>query len=206
MKKYLLMLFAIFLYGTVAQAADPELKLSGDGTEASPYLLTSKADILALANACNTDATSTAGHYAGKYFKLTTDIDMENDESFVGIGRAVGRNTTSSWYFGGVIDGDGHTIKNMKINGVAFKEDGTVLGATATGSKNYVGFVCYLKGTYAAKAAVKNLKFENATVAGYSYTGAVVGYANSYTELSDITVSGTVSGYYDTAGGVVSYV
>lgn len=206
MKKYLLMLFAIFLYGTVAQAADPELKLSGDGTEASPYLLTSKADILALANACNTDATSTAGHYAGKYFKLTTDIDMENDESFVGIGRAVGKNTNASWYFGGVIDGDGHTIKNMKINGVAFKEDGTVLGASATGSKSYVGFVCYLKGTSAAKAAVKNLKFENATVAGYSYTGAVVGYANSYTELSDITVSGTVSGYYDTAGGVVSYV
>lgn len=205
MKKYLLMLFAIFLYGAMAQAADPELALSGDGTEANPYLLTSKADIKALADACNTDATSTAGHYSGKYFKVTTDIDMENDDTFEGIGRAVGKNTSSSWYFGGVIDGDGHTIKNMKLNGVAFNDDGSVKSVSATGSKSYMGFVCYLKGTSTAPAAVKNLNFEGSDVAAYDYAGTAVGYANSYSTISNIKVNGNVSAYNTYGGGVVGY-
>ncbi len=62
------------------KASDPELSFNGTGTASDPYLLKNAADIVALANACGGESGATsgvnAGHYAGKHFVITDDIDM----------------------------------------------------------------------------------------------------------------------------------
>ncbi len=75
------------------QAAPP---LSGSGTQTDPYLITSKADVLALAKYVNgTDDGTTATNNqtkaggdvcAGLYFAFTADVDMQHDTTFLGIG------------------------------------------------------------------------------------------------------------------------
>ena len=45
-------------------AAEPELTFQGSGTETDPYLISTKADVLALADACGPGIVANAGHYA----------------------------------------------------------------------------------------------------------------------------------------------
>ena len=92
---------------------------SGSGTESNPYLITSAAELAGLAQKVN-NGTS----YSGKYFKLTTDIDLNNYE-WTPIGTA--EKYRSDWTlfnpkydyrnkkpFAGTFLGDGHTISNLK--------------------------------------------------------------------------------------------
>ena len=100
---------------------------AGEGTEASPYLITSAAELAGLAKTIS-DAVSTTEStnkmpisyadytqsdknrsmyfaYTDRHFKLTTDIDLGNKE-WTPIGRFFMR-------FDGVFDGDGHVVKNV---------------------------------------------------------------------------------------------
>ena len=93
---------------------------AGTGTEADPYEISSAAELAGLAKNIS-DAISTTTTipvesslvsgmyfaYTGKYFKLITDIDLNNKE-WTPIGRYGMR-------FNGVFDGNGHTIKNLKM-------------------------------------------------------------------------------------------
>ena len=90
-----------------------DITWDGAGTEANPYLITSAAELAGLAQKVK-DGTS----YSGKYFKLTTDIDLNNNE-WTPIGSA-NRGRLSGSYsskkpFAGIFDGGGHIISNMKI-------------------------------------------------------------------------------------------
>lgn len=77
----------------------------GEGTEVSPYLITSKADMENLAGMVN-DGTD----YQGVYFTVTSDIDLECDASHPWT--PIGNSTIS---FKGHFDGDSHVISNMVI-------------------------------------------------------------------------------------------
>lgn len=73
--------------------------IKGDGTESNPYFIASYDNLVEVATMEDTD---------GKFFKMTTDIDLENK---------IWTNYIGSFEkpFKGVFDGDGHTIKNYKI-------------------------------------------------------------------------------------------
>ncbi len=124
--------------------------LIGTGTEFDPYLITSENDLAHVAKQVNDGVT----HYEGKFFKLTTDLDLgEKDWTPIG--------AVSANYFGGTFDGDGHTIRGLKV-----KTD-------ANNSKALYGGV-FGRST---DATFKNLTVEGGFVNSAKYTGAIVGAA-----------------------------
>ncbi|MBP5377632.1 MAG: hypothetical protein J6Y41_06700, partial [Bacteroidaceae bacterium] len=102
----------------------------GEGTQASPYLISTPEQLAGLAERTNVDKED----FAGKYIKLTADIyltnfndpDKENWKEWEPIGhhywvnekeeegREAARDTC---FFRGHFDGDGHTIYNMYYGG-----------------------------------------------------------------------------------------
>lgn len=202
------------------------LSLDGSGTEDDPYLVKSKSDLLELST-----ATTTAGQlFVDTYFKMTNDIDMENDDSFEGIS-SVASNSAIRFY--GHFDGGGYTIHNMKIAaGVVWTIEPTGL-STSKGTPNssqstgYRGFI----GRLAADGSLKNLTmasdcdFTNfwthsaplvaynfgtvdncrnyADVVAYStVTGGIVGYNASTGTVSNCYNDGSVKSGYTTVGGI----
>ena len=117
-----------------------EISALGDGTQENPFLISDKDGLVNITN----DLCA--------YYKLTDDIDLAG-KAFTPIG-------TSASPFKGVLDGEGHEIKNLTVNGTG----------------NYTGLFGYLSG-----AVVKNLTLTGVNVTGtgsYKYTGALAGYAN----------------------------
>lgn len=111
------------------------------------------------------------------FYKLISDIDL-NGINFIPIG-------TSSTPFLGGLDGDGYTVRNLKVN-----------------SKNsYAGLF-----GYARNAVFKNIRLEEAEVkTSGQYAGVLAGYLNNCSidkiEAKKISVSG---GNY--TGGIAGYV
>lgn len=101
--------------GTVP-AADKNYAFGGEGTEESPYLIDSAAELAQLASNVRYDDLDTC--YAGKYFKLTTDIDLDNKPwySIGGMIADLTKSASSYTYFGGHFDGDYHTISNLSVS------------------------------------------------------------------------------------------
>lgn len=83
----------------------------GDGTKENPYLISDKEELLWFKNSVNTVSEEGISNgyvnCADAYFKLTNDIDFENyDWEPVGNKNSV---------FNGHFDGNGHVIRNIKI-------------------------------------------------------------------------------------------
>lgn len=92
------------------EAADFE----GEGEENDPYLIEDVEDLKKLA-----ENVKNGTDYEGKYFQLTVNIDLKNEE-WTPIGTIVytgefGR--SEERYFKGTFDGDGHQIANLTITG-----------------------------------------------------------------------------------------
>jgi hypothetical protein len=101
----------------------------GSGTEANPYLISSKANMAELATNVNGGQD-----YSGKYFRLTRDLTGASDT----VTTVVGNSDTR--YFRGIFDGDGHEIA-VKNTGIF----GSISGATIKNlgvSGNRVGGIC----------------------------------------------------------------
>ena len=142
-------------------------ELTGEGTEESPYLITSSDDLFLMANNINTGVGNTA------YYKLTADIDLGGAE-WAPIGHYT-ETKKDAVAFSGVFDGDGHTVSNFKIT----EED-----------IYYVGFFGLVSG-----GTIKNFNIDAATIdVDFStlqivYTGTLVGRMVTKTpnSLSSIT-------------------
>jgi len=89
MKKHFYLFFALLAFGQTAWAQG----LSGSGTEADPYLITSTADWNTFASNVNRD-----NDYLNKFLKLTADITVTEMAG------------TSSSKFHGTFDGNGYTL------------------------------------------------------------------------------------------------
>ncbi len=72
----------------------------GNGTEASPYIISTSAQLLSVANIVKNSTEAL-------YFKLASDIDLEGTE-WTPIG-------TLNVPFNGAFDGAGYTVRNLKI-------------------------------------------------------------------------------------------
>lgn len=115
--------------------------------------------------------------YPNGYFKLSANIDMSdysNGEGWNPIGE-----------FGGVFDGRGYTISNLKIN---------------RPTQSYIG----LFGNVKSDAKITNLILKDVDVVGGQYTGALAG--NCSGAVSDVKViGGNVTGSNSTGGLVGSF-
>ena len=164
----------------------------GMGTEESPYLLGSRAGVDAI-------RYDLAGHY-----RLSKDIDL-GEEVFAPIG-----------IFTGVLDGAGHSIKNLKVNrtvsysGLFSQTKEAVIkhllieNVSVTSTQNYVGaLVGQMNG-----GQVKGCAMEGTMVGAY-YTGGLVGYAYNKAMIEESGAVGNVkstnTGSSDYTGGLVGY-
>ncbi len=204
-KSILLGVFAIAASTSGMRAADPSLSFSGSGTEADPWKITSKADVMELARACNGDGTLAAkdcGKYSGKYFILTADIDMQSDPEFIGIATAPeGQVPSTQWKFQGNFDGQGHTIRNMSIKGTKFDATGKALSTGKTNSRKYCGFFGIVEG-----GTVSNLNIDaSCYMDAYGCVGAIAGQIGAGTRIENCTSGATIVSYDQYGGGIVGY-
>lgn len=108
--------------------------------------------------------------FAGKYFKLTADINLA-DINWNPIGSMDGDHGS----FKGVFDGDDHTISNLNV-----EQNGNGIGLFARTAGN---------------AVIKNLKLNNVTVKSTdnsNYVGGVVGNAYASTKIENVHLSGNI--------------
>jgi hypothetical protein len=100
-------LFIVLAYLTLfSTSLATQTYSGGSGTEADPYLISSKADMATLATAVN-NGTS----YSGKFFLLTQDI---TEVVTTIIGTIIGNGTS----FKGTFDGGGHSVNVSISSGV----------------------------------------------------------------------------------------
>lgn len=160
----------------------------GSGTKDDPWLISNDLELAKLAH----DVTNgtTKAMFAGKYFKLNKDINL-NKGKWMPIGTWKCNKSSNDRYFAGKFDGDGHTISNMKIEWVNEKDFeaswglfGRLYGTSASSEDTY--------------ASVTNLIIENAHIQKKKDTapvgksvikiGTVAGDMTQYAEISNIII------------------
>jgi len=140
----------------------------GEGTAANPYKIQNVDDLKLLAENVNNGEA-----YANTYFKLTANIDLNNEPNWTPIG-------TEDILFQGTFDGGGHQITNLKI-----------------GKREYGGLFGNVWG-----ATIQNCNVTG-EVNGYNYSGGIVGYANDNTHILNCSFQGNVEGNGQDRGGIV---
>ena len=160
----------------------------GSGTKDDPWLISNDKQLAKLAHDVTNGNTKVM--FAGKYFKLTQDIDLSQGK-WMPIGTWKCNKSSNDRYFAGKFDGDGHTISNMKIEWVNEKDFeaswglfGRLYGTSASSEDTY--------------ASVTNLIIENAHIQKKKDTapvgksvikiGTVAGDMTQYAEISNIII------------------
>lgn len=139
---------------------------SGTGTEADPYIISTEAQLRALAEAVNGGANQ-----AGVFFKLGADITLTSEWTPIGLfddSPAEAENDINTPFCGN-FDGAGHKVEGLSI--------------TST-DKASVG----LFGSFGEGAVVKNLTVNGTITAHARFIGAVVGIT-----LNNTTIQNCVS-------------
>lgn len=160
--------------GTVASWTE------GDGSETSPYLIESCANLAYLAEQVNGGE-----NYAGMHFELTMNLDL-NDLPWTPIGISSGKVAA----FSGSFDGHGHKISNLSISFDSSKKYGIGLFGEVEG------------------ATIANLHIVSGNVSGQgdpTYVGGLIGRVASgaKTTVTCCSNGADVSGYM--AGGIIGY-
>ena len=175
------------------------ISFEGDGSEENPYLLKTKDDLITLAKV----TTVSQQLFPDTYFKLANDIDMQKDESFLGICASIITGSSDAHVqFAGHIDGAGHTIHNMVIKGSMTWTTEPVddkMGTPKTGECiGYKGFI----GRLAPEGSVKNLNIaaDCDLEDMWATSAAVVGY--NYGTIENCKNYADVSGYSCWIGGI----
>ncbi len=181
------------------------LFLSGEGTQASPYNISTAQQLSLMAGLINGTITTydgqpaNAGAFAGAYYNLCGDINLNNTanwENWLTVSNltatvnAPARTWTPISEFSGVFDGCGYSINGLFVNGNSAQAQG--LFANLNGGQ------------------IKNLGLTNSVVySNISAAGLVVGSITSGTvsncyaggEVFSTFVAGTIAGL--NAGGTI---
>lgn len=204
-----LLLVLVMLLGLLPTAALAAPASGGSGTEADPYLIATAQDLADFRDAVNGSAKKSTSKLCAK---LTANIDLGN-EAWTPIGKMT--NTYSDYVaFGGVFDGDGHTISGLKIDNSAqyqalfgYVKGGTIKNltvegsvTTATTSSAYAaGIVAY--GNPVTMETCMNRVTVTVTQKGYA--AGVAAYANTGSTITGCTNQGNISGVGGYLGGIV---
>ena len=169
-------LYAVWEKTWAADTATP----SGAGTQTNPYLISTPQHLGWMAY--QTETQNLSG-----YFKQTAHISLTG-ETYLPIGN-------SSWSFLGNYDGNNYVITNLTT--------------TETRIKSNIGNYKYsYQGLFGStsNATIDNVKLLSGIIKGYNYTGGIVGYAYTSTNLTNSQV-GSVSIYADGNynGGIAGY-
>lgn len=151
---------------------------AGSGTEAAPYEIPDVGKLTALQMQVNENGFS----YTGKWFRLTNNIDLNNE-----LWTPIGVDALHS--FGGSLDGNGMTISGLKVE---------TNGAWA-------GLFGSVRGTYGVPMTMRDLTLKNGSVkftsSGTSCSGGLVAIVEGETALElrnvvaeNLTVSGGIFG------------
>ena len=169
-KKELLKGISLLMEGekSTAVSENETADFEGEGTAANPYKIQNVDDLKLLAENVNNGEA-----YANTYFKLTANIDLNNEPNWTPIG-------TEDTLFQGTFDGGGHQITNLKI-----------------GKREYGGLFGNVWG-----ATIQNCNVTG-EVNGYNYSGGIVGYANDNTHILNCSFQGNVEGNGQDRGGIV---
>ena len=176
--------------------------LSGEGTEASPWLIESLGHLIALGTAVDNGEESQK--FEGKYFKVANDID--------GVGTSIG---TEAHPFCGDLDGNGKTISLNIIattNGVGLFGElsnganihDLVLAGKIEATSDWVGALvgsvdCEADG---ARVTIQNV-VNNATIKARNCVGGIAGYADN-TDFENCTNIAAIEGERG-VGGIIGY-
>lgn len=153
-------LFTLFtVIAALALSAASASAIAGSGTEDAPFIIT------------NQDELEIITDFPSKHFRLANDIELD------GIWTPICKET-SSGYFEGVFDGDGHTISDLITDGT----EG--------------GLFKHNKGT------IKNLNIV-LSADGFSGSGAVAN--NNTGTISNCTVTGDISANFSYVGGICAH-
>lgn len=182
-----------------AKAAEASVDTSWYEDGQTEFTISTEAQLRGLAELVNKQNKL----FSGCTVKLANDIVMDDSESFTPIG--LNRNRG----FGGIFDGQNHTIKNMFIYNEINDENLTGL---------YVGLFGSAIGKNSTTTTIKNLTVENATVIekcdesttiknvnqSTQGTAALVGYGkNIYIENCSVKDSNVSNDVLRTTGGLV---
>jgi hypothetical protein len=144
----------------------------GNGTEETPYIISTAAQLAYLAQQVNGGEA-----YAGAHFILTRDLNLDFDlDSNTREWTAIG---TDADRFKGKFDGGGHVIYRLGIN---------------KSGDNFQGLFGYLDG-----AEISNLGLEGVTITGKNYVGGIAGRVDSGS-ISGSYSTGAVNGSWEVGG------
>ena len=157
------------------------VKMSGDGTEDSPYEITKYADLQEFAAIVNGEHRLKAPQNTAACGKLMNDIDCSGYKDWEPIG-----NENSPYI--GHFDGDNHIIKGLS------NED-----RTGVSHADYQGLFGYIGDGHTVKVEVKNVGLKGGKIIGDHAAGGVAGYNQGGT-ITNCYNTGTVSGSSDVGG------
>lgn len=146
--------------------------LSGEGTEESPYLISSGADLAYLSSSVNG-----GNNYSGKYIVLTKNVNM-NFKTWTSIGK------TSDKVFSGIFDGKNFAIENVTNAFIEYASGATVKNLTLSVKIQKAaavgGLISVTKGT---ACTVENITVKGSISGGAANVAAIVGSATIATTI-----------------------
>ena len=139
------------------------------------------SDLAGLAHMVSGTNGQTAKDFAGYTVKLNGDFDFKGYEfPMIAAGATRKDGDSQGRAFSGVLDGQGHTIKNLTIS------------KPSAAANDAVGFIANLKG---AGAALKNLNIENLNISTSAEQAGLVGLVSEGASVSGVNVkSGNLTG------------
>ena len=186
--KLLSLLFATMvamnMFATDVWDGSSDIFTHGAGTEQSPYLIENAEQLAFIAEMVNAGIYT----YSGNYFKLTTDLDL-NNIPWTPIG-------TETYPFQGNFNGDEHFISNLLVTSTTRAGlFGVVDGCTCTGLTVSGSVTCTNNSMYGREAVT----FISDII---GYGGGIIGYAQNNSQITNCTNLAHVEGGA-TCGGVV---
>ena len=187
----------------------------GEGTEASPYLISTPEQLAGLAERTNVDKED----FAGKYIKLTADIyltdytdpNTENWKEWHPIAHEWKPITDDAdyGYFRGHFDGDGHTIYNLYYNGGAEWGSDWDPDDPDFDIDEFLGNLdetVWSRGLFANLdgGTIENLNLSGAHMNGIGNVALLVVHATKGSVIRNCHVQGEFRGYANYMGGIVS--
>lgn len=206
MKKRLLSLALAFV---LAFSLLPATVWAAEGTADDLIEISSKAELIDFRNKVNAGEKNLCA-------KLTKDITLSEDWTPISSNARY-----PSEAFSGIFDGNGHTIKGLRINAstayqgfFAYTNGATIKNLTidgsVTSSENYVGGIV----GNAPNTTIQNCLFSGSVTTTKNkgaYVGGIAGYAGGSSTAAKTTITGcvnkaTVTGEAsDNAGGIAGY-
>ena len=160
--------------------------IPGSGTEQNPYIITTTAQLDALAN-----AVKGGTNFSGTYFVLGNDIAYsiaglrDTDENFTAIG---GFFNGSDKDFSGIFDGQGHTISGIRLCKPQTNQNV---------NKNQALF------GRAVGATIKNVTLADASITGYRIVAGIVGHCENSTVQNCLVVNSSITSADTYVGAVI---